>query len=229
MKSALIVLSLCAIAALVAEIIRFHSGEFTRWAVLYLFAQFCFMFVCWRAAAHFGWSSLWYARTFYGSMGVMSVTATALALRFSRTIPRTQARMALIEICLAFVAIVCGTFLLSLSHAGMLNPFSAAHVGCAGVLVFCGVLSLASLAFAAGAVDDLLRVFLGVYFLAQGMYGLAEPALYLRHRSLVVARMAFVPLVISAVVFSSLALILRSYQREGSRASFVQDVSEEAR
>jgi len=229
MKSVLVIISLCAIAVLLAEIIRLHSTEFTVWASFYLAAQFLFMFVCWKAAMVFGWNSASYMHAFYGTMSVLCATAVTLALKFAGSVPRTQARWALIETACAFVLILCGTFLLAMYQANMLTRFAVAHILCAGILVFCGALSLSSLAFPSDVVGDLLKIFLGVYWLAQGAYGLVEPALFLRGRSVAVARMSFIPILISALVFCSLAAILRSYQREASRQSFVSDRVGEAR
>lgn len=227
MKTTLVLLSLSAITVLVTEIIRLHSTEFTRWAVFYLAAQFLFMFVCWRAAMLSGWKSLSYMQAFYGTMSLLCVTAIVLSFKFSGSIPHRHAKWALVEIVATCIAIVCGTFLMAMSHSNMLTKFAVGHILCAGILVFCGVLSLASLAFPSDVLGDLLKIFLGIYWLAQGAYGLVEPALFIRGKGLVVARMSFIPIVISAVTFTMLAAIVRSYQREGSRSSLAPDTQVE--
>lgn len=221
MRTVLVLLSLSAISILLIDILRLHGSHFTKCVVVYLVAQLFFVFISWRSAAWFGWDSAEYMRAFYFSMGFVSVAAIALSVRFASAVPR-QPRLALIEITAAYVIIVCGTFCLALSHRLMLNKFSGAHVLCAGILVFCGALSLSSMAFPSSLVEDILRGFLGFYFLAQGLYGMAEPAMYLRGRAEAVARMSVAPLMITAVIFCSLAIILHSQQKEISRESDAQ-------
>lgn len=229
MKTTLVLMSLCAITALLVEIIRLHSSEFTKWAVFYLTAQFLFMFVCWKTGTLKGWNSLAYMRAFTWTMSLLCTTAVALSVKFAGSIPRTQARMALIEICGVFVVVVCGLFIFAMSEANMASRFAVGHIINAGILLFCGVLSLCSMAFPSDIVGELLKIFLGAYWAAQGAYGLAEPGMFLRGRSLAVARLSFIPILISAIIFTSLAIILRSYQREASRQSFVADIIETIR
>lgn len=228
MKTTLILLSLAAIAVLLIDILRLHHTEFTKLEIFYLVAQFFFLFIIWKSAAQLGFNSRQYAQAFYGSMAIVSSLAIALSVGFASTIHQRQARFALIEITAAYVLIVCGNIGLALLHRNMLNRFSSAHVLCAGILIFCGALSLASMAAPAGIVDDILRGFLGSLWLAQGIYGLAEPMAYLRGRADIVAHMRITPLVIYAVVLCSLAIVLRSQQREASRSSLAPDTQAEA-
>lgn len=227
MKTMLVLFSLSAIGVLLTEIIRLHSTQFTRWAVFYLAAQFLFMFASWRAAILFGWNSVRYMQAFYGTMALLCATAIVLSFKFAGSIQQRHAKWALAEIVATCVAIICGTFLLAMSHSNMLTKFSVGHILCAGILVFCGVLSLTSLSFASDVLGDLLKIFLGLYWLTQGAYGLVEPALFIRGKGLVVAKMSFVPLVISAVTFTMMALIVRTYQREVSRSSLAPNTQVE--
>jgi len=217
MKSALVVLSLCALVALFSQMLRLGSGSLTKWIAFYALAQFVYMVISWRSAAWWGWSSMGYAKAFYSSFACVAVVAIILSLKFVGALTRSGTAAAIAELTLAFVAGVCWIFILALRQQNMLNPFSGAHIVVAGVIVFCGALTLISMAFPGDLINDIVRIFLGSYWLAFGLYAFSEPAMYLRGRAEAVAHMSVAPLVISAVLFSGLALAVNMNQSEVSR------------
>lgn len=216
-RNILVAVTLCALADLFVQALRSHSDSFSRWAAIYAVSQFFFMFISWRSAAAWGWTSLQYAKVFYGSIAAVAVIAVVLSIKFLDDFPNGGTALAVSIAAVTFIAVVCGSFVMAIRQANMLSAFSAAHILVAGILLLCGVLTFVSLAFPADIGTDILKIFLGSYWNLFGLFFLSEAGLYVRGRAAAVAMMSITPLIISAIVFCSLAFIFHSRQREMSR------------
>jgi hypothetical protein len=228
MKPSLVIVSLIVLVSLAIEVHRAPGGAVTRWASAFIAAQAMLTAISLVAFWRSGLSSMIYFRVFYGALAVATIFAVILSVQFLRSFPSFLYAAFFVYSAASFVGSACGVFVLSLRRANMLTIFSGAHVLCSSVLLLCGICGLVSLAFPAKLHEDAIRLCVSLFWTLVGGYGLSEAGFYLRARADIVSRLAMTPTVIAIVLFSLLALSLRS-QREASRQATPETVRLDAR
>jgi hypothetical protein len=216
MKNLAVVCSLLSLIVLQIRMFRLPSDEIPAFTCVFLFAQSAFTFVALLSSKRIGWHGKAYEDMFFVCLWATLATAVLLAFSLARPI----AALGFSQVVFTAIILSSAVCLIAMNALGVANQttrLQLKYVASCGVLLFCGFVALASLFYPAGKVTDLLRLFLGIFWTCQAIYGFFCPMAVIRNRAALVRQIDFIPTLIAIVVFSCLTWSLSKSQYELSR------------
>jgi hypothetical protein len=216
MKNLAVLCSLLSLVMVQTRIYRLPHAEVPAFTCTYLFVQAVFTFIGLLALHGVGFQSKAYQQIFFGCLWGSLGLSVALTFCLAKQLP-AQSMCVVLLMGLAIGFGVPFIAVHSLKLHGMMGAPQVKQFAACGIFLFCGFVSLLALFYPAGKVTDLLRMFLGCFWLAQAFYGFFCPLVAIRNRSVLIAYTDFIPSLVAIIVFSWLTWTLGKGQIELSR------------
>jgi hypothetical protein len=216
MKNLAVACSLLSLIVLQVRVYRLPQAEVPAFTCVFLFAQSAFTFLAFLASRKIGWEGKAYEEMFFACLWATLALAVSLACSLARPIPT----VGFLEILLSGLILSSGVSVIAINAldvARQATGFQLKQIATCGVLLFCGFVALASLFYPSSKATDLLRLFLGIFWTCQAIYGFFCPMAMVRHRATLIVQTDFVPTLIAIIVFSCLTWSLGKTQYELSR------------
>lgn len=207
------------IIALIFVQFRIHrvpQHEIPRMAGTYLFLQMAFTSLALLVGLRIGWFSRAYEKVFYLCLYATLVAAIILAFNLLKPLPRSGFYVAamiaaLVSAAIPYLAID------ALKSASQNSEWIVKQVAVCGVYFFCGMVALLALFYPGGKILDILRLFFGLFWMTQAIYGFSSQMVVMRGRSEWIHQFDMVPALLAACLFICMGWQLGKGQIELSR------------
>lgn len=214
MKLTLVLLSIVSLALVQCRIQRLPLIEVPFFAVTYIYIQASFTFFAAIIGLSVGWGGRAYEKFFYFCLALTLVAAVILAFNLLKPV----SWMGFSLIIFLSLMLSVGVPWLSIDALGLkVTVLLLKQVSMCSIFMFCGSAALFSLFYPGGRVNDMVRLFLGVFWLSVAGYGFFCSMATVRHRNVWIYQTEMVPTMLAIILFSSLAWQLGKGQIELSR------------
>jgi len=214
MKLTLILISVVSLLLLHARIQRLPQVEIPFFMGTYLYVQASFTVFATVIGLRIGWASRAYENIFYFCLAVTLIAAMILAFSLLKPVPWMGfSAIIFISLMLAFLV----PWLAVDAMNAKVSMLLLKQVGSCSVYLFCGTAVLLSLFYPGGRASDLIRLFVGLFWLAIAAYGFFCQIATIRNKTIWIHQTELVPTVLAIVFFLSLTWQLGKGQLELSR------------